>query len=294
VYEDDMLCWKASWCFDQIFPLVTGLQCCLWEGYWSHRGCWGDQAACGEPDWLHHVLRLHLHRQRAVWEGQAHFHSSDGLPGLLWSLHHYNVGKHLACFYYVVYYCCQQILITAKEVDSAELEFLLRFPVMANVTSPVDFLTNTGWGGIKVIFCLAMWSECLVPNFVTSLQVCTCASYLQALAAMEEFRNLDRDIEGSAKRWKKFVESECAEKEKFPQEWKNKTLLQKLCMMRALRPDRMTYAVRYVPESTTCSGVFCLLIAYTAVTQRLWSQGDCYDSFKQMLLVGVQTWWWCA
>ena len=63
---------------------------------------------------------------------------------------------------------------------------------------------------------------------------------------MEEFRNLDRDIEGSAKRWKKFVESECPEKEKFPQEWKNKTALQKLCMMRALRPDRMTYAVRLV------------------------------------------------
>jgi dynein heavy chain len=66
----------------------------------------------------------------------------------------------------------------------------------------------------------------------------------QALSNMEEFRNLDRDIEGSAKRWKKFVESECPEKEKFPQEWKNKTALQKLCMMRALRPDRMTYAVR--------------------------------------------------
>lgn len=61
---------------------------------------------------------------------------------------------------------------------------------------------------------------------------------------MEEFRNLDRDIEGSVKRWKKFVESECPEKEKFPQEWKNKTALQRLCMMRALRPDRMTYAVR--------------------------------------------------
>lgn len=65
----------------------------------------------------------------------------------------------------------------------------------------------------------------------------------QAMANMEEFRNLDRDIEGSAKRWKKFVESECPEKEKFPQEWKNKTSLQKLCMMRALRPDRMSYAV---------------------------------------------------
>ena len=67
---------------------------------------------------------------------------------------------------------------------------------------------------------------------------------------MEEFRNLDRDIEGSAKRWKKFVESECPEKEKFPQEWKNKSSLQKLCMMRALRPDRMTYAVRLVQRNT--------------------------------------------
>lgn len=68
--------------------------------------------------------------------------------------------------------------------------------------------------------------------------------WFQSLSAIEEFQNLDRDIEGSAKRWKKFVESECPEKEKFPQEWKSKTSLQRLCMMRALRPDRMTYAVR--------------------------------------------------
>ena len=80
-------------------------------------------------------------------------------------------------------------------------------------------------------------------------------SFLQALANMDEFRNLDRDIEGSAKRWKKFVESECPEKEKFPQEWKNKNALQKLCMMRALRPDRMTYALRYVFLSFWCFGV---------------------------------------
>ena len=62
---------------------------------------------------------------------------------------------------------------------------------------------------------------------------------------MEEFKNLDRDIEGSSKRWKKFVESETPEQEKFPQEWKNKSTLQKLCMMRALRSDRMTYAIKY-------------------------------------------------
>ncbi|XP_044310020.1 dynein axonemal heavy chain 9 [Varanus komodoensis] len=107
-----------------------------------------------------------------------------------------------------------QILLMNKEINTTELDFLLRYPAQPGVTSPVDFLSNQSWGGIK------------------------------ALSSMEQFRNLDRDIEGSAKRWKKFVESECPEKEKFPQEWKNKSALQQLCMMRALRPDRMTYAVR--------------------------------------------------
>ncbi|XP_072259402.1 dynein axonemal heavy chain 9 [Pyxicephalus adspersus] len=107
-----------------------------------------------------------------------------------------------------------QILLMNKEINTTELDFLLRYPAQPGLTSPVDFLSNQSWGGIK------------------------------ALSTMDEFRSLDRDIEGSAKRWKKFVESECPEKEKFPQEWKNKTALQRLCMMRAIRPDRMTYAVR--------------------------------------------------
>ncbi|XP_030063865.1 dynein axonemal heavy chain 9 [Microcaecilia unicolor] len=107
-----------------------------------------------------------------------------------------------------------QILLMSKEISTVELDFLLRYPALPGVTTPVDFLSNQSWGGIK------------------------------ALSSMDEFKNLDRDIEGSAKRWKKFVESECPEKEKFPQEWKNKTALQRLCMMRCLRPDRMTYAVR--------------------------------------------------
>ena len=82
--------------------------------------------------------------------------------------------------------------------------------------------------------------------FCGNLIYCFVCTIFQTLANIEEFRNLDRDIEGSAKRWKKFVESEAPEKEKFPQEWKNKTAIQKLCMMRALRPDRMTYAVKLV------------------------------------------------
>lgn len=63
-----------------------------------------------------------------------------------------------------------QILLQAKEIDPAELDFLLRFPFTPNLTSPFDFLTNAGWGGIK------------------------------ALSNMDEFRSLDKDIEGSAKR----------------------------------------------------------------------------------------------
>ncbi|XP_010211142.1 PREDICTED: dynein heavy chain 17, axonemal, partial [Tinamus guttatus] len=111
-----------------------------------------------------------------------------------------------------------QVLTVKKEVNPVELDFLLRFPFKAGVASPVDFLQAQGWGGIKV------------------------------LSEMDEFKNLDSDIEGSAKRWKKFVESETPEKEVFPKEWKNKTALQKLCMLRCMRPDRMTYAVRNFVE----------------------------------------------
>ncbi|CAH2050780.1 unnamed protein product, partial [Iphiclides podalirius] len=112
-----------------------------------------------------------------------------------------------------------QVLLMSEEISPADLDFFLRFPIKPHVTSPVDFLSNQSWGGIC------------------------------SLASKDEFRNLDRDIETSPKRWKKIVEMECPEREKFPQEWKNKTALQRLCMLRALRPDRMTYAVAaYIEE----------------------------------------------
>ena len=84
---------------------------------------------------------------------------------------------------------------------------------------------------------------------VAELHLCPCSKDFNMLIAGEhnedcvDYRNLDRDIETTPKRWKKLVESECPEREKFPQEWKNKTPLQRLCMMRALRPDRMNYAI---------------------------------------------------
>ncbi|KAK9500353.1 hypothetical protein O3M35_001633 [Rhynocoris fuscipes] len=111
-----------------------------------------------------------------------------------------------------------QVLLRDGQISESELDYLLRFPYLPGLMSPVEFLTNTLWGGVK------------------------------ALSMMDEFRNLDKDIESSAKRWKKFVDGECPEKEKFPQDWKNKTAFQRLCMMRTLRPDRMTYAIKFFIE----------------------------------------------
>ncbi|XP_078250276.1 dynein axonemal heavy chain 11-like [Pogona vitticeps] len=111
-----------------------------------------------------------------------------------------------------------QLLLMNKEIDVCELDFLLRFNIDHSYNSPLEFLSNFSWSAVKT------------------------------MSFMDEFRGLDKDIEGSPKRWKKVVESECPEKEKFPQEWKTKSSLQKLILMRALRPDRMTYAVRNFVE----------------------------------------------
>lgn len=47
--------------------------------------------------------------------------------------------------------CILQILMAANDINPVELDFLLRFPAVPNVTSPVDFMNNNSWGGIKVI-----------------------------------------------------------------------------------------------------------------------------------------------
>ena len=95
-----------------------------------------------------------------------------------------------------------QVLLMNKEINPTELDFLLRFPSAPNTTSPVDFISNVGWGAIKT------------------------------LVMMDEFRSLDKDIEAQSKRWRSFVDAEVPEKEKFPHEWKKKNALQKLCIMR--------------------------------------------------------------
>ena len=104
------------------------------------------------------------------------------------------------------------ILDLRGEINQVELGFLLRMSA-APSPSPNDFLTAQAWGVVK------------------------------ALSEMEAFSGFDRDIEGSEKRWQKFCESEAPEREKFPGDWKSKTPLQQLCMLRCLRPDRMMNAM---------------------------------------------------
>ncbi|XP_034410206.1 dynein heavy chain 11, axonemal [Cyclopterus lumpus] len=113
-----------------------------------------------------------------------------------------------------------QILLKRGLIDAQEFDFLLRFHVEACKVSPVSFLSLQAWGAIKTI------------------------------SNMENFTGLDKDIESSPKRWRKIVESSCPEKERLPQDWKNKSSLQKLIIFKALRPDRMTYTLRnFVEES---------------------------------------------
>ena len=110
------------------------------------------------------------------------------------------------------------------------------------------------WRFENVPFCLktsyiSILTEPTAPLFKCSFQCAFKFMMFQSLSAMQAFHGLDRDIEGSAKRWKKFVESEAIENEKFPTEWKNKTVVQRLCMIRVLRPDRMIYAIELVKEN---------------------------------------------
>lgn len=113
-----------------------------------------------------------------------------------------------------------QILIHSNHISSSELDFVLRFPYLPNLHSPYDFLPQHLWGGVK------------------------------ALSNIDAFYGLDRDLDLSTKRWKKFIESEAPEMEKLPGEWKNRTPMQKLCILRTLRPDRMIYAATCFVEET--------------------------------------------
>ena len=68
-------------------------------------------------------------------------------------------------------------------------------------------------------------------------------SSISYLSTLDSFKDLDQDILGSAKRWKKWSESETPELELMPQEWKSKLIYQRLSIIKAFRMDRMKHAL---------------------------------------------------
>ncbi|XP_039966059.1 dynein beta chain, ciliary [Bactrocera tryoni] len=113
-----------------------------------------------------------------------------------------------------------RIQSAAGQISKDEFDFLLRFPHDPNSLSPLDFVSRKAWGGIK------------------------------SLGGIEHFYGIDKDLESYPKRWSKFLASAAPEREQFPGEWKYRSPLQKLCIIRALRPDRMLYAMRLFVELT--------------------------------------------
>jgi len=70
-----------------------------------------------------------------------------------------------------------------------------------------------------------------------------------ALKKLEGFENVVNDLVSSSKRFKEWCDIEAAERERLPLEYKNMPPLERLCLMRCLRPDRMSFAIEsYIKE----------------------------------------------
>ncbi len=118
--------------------------------------------------------------------------------------------KHKMIF---TYHLLFQIQLEKEDINASEVTFLFEYPYMKQCISPIYFLNDVQWGGIK------------------------------ALATIKGFEIIEKEIEASVNQWKKLIESDAPERENSPQDWKNKTSIQKLCLIRALRKDRMTSAL---------------------------------------------------
>merc|ERR1712196_693884 len=66
---------------------------------------------------------------------------------------------------------------------------------------------------------------------------------VNALQKLEGFENIVNDVVASSKRFKEWCDLEASEKEKLPLEYKSLPPLQRLLVIRCLRPDRMTMAM---------------------------------------------------
>eukprot|EP00899_Mesostigma_viride_P019011 jgi/Mesvir1/27110/Mv25131-RA.3 len=102
-------------------------------------------------------------------------------------------------------------------LDPAELHYLLRRPLKAiagDVMAGLEWMRPDVW---------------------------------QTLAALHElspaFETLLTDMAGASKRWRDWSDALAPERERLPQDWKQVSRVQQLCILRAIRPDRMAHAL---------------------------------------------------
>eukprot|EP00993_Chasmostoma_nieuportense_P002181 NODE_2_length_6488_cov_18.174344_g1_i0.p1 GENE.NODE_2_length_6488_cov_18.174344_g1_i0~~NODE_2_length_6488_cov_18.174344_g1_i0.p1 ORF type:complete len:2154 (+),score=521.91 NODE_2_length_6488_cov_18.174344_g1_i0:435-6464(+) len=116
---------------------------------------------------------------------------------------------------------CVAILRKKGELDLGQLAFLIQGPRKFGIDRPDA---------------VAEW--CAEPNWAA----------VQALSEVEgatpSFDLLPADM-AEHNRWKLWSETEKAEEEKMPTDWKNLTSFQKLLVLRCLRPDRLTAALEH-------------------------------------------------
>merc|ERR1719265_2209161 len=81
------------------------------------------------------------------------------------------------------------------------------------------------------------------------------------LKELPAFSDIIDDMSRTQKPWKLWVEDEKAEKQPLPQKWGEKTLLQKLLIIRALRPDKSPMHSRTLSSPLLVTGTLQSLLS---------------------------------
>jgi dynein heavy chain len=117
-------------------------------------------------------------------------------------------------------------ILTDVEVKAADMAFLMRAPKKAVEDYPVDWLPAPAWQTV------------------------------QALGELEEFQRFPGDMVEASPRFREWYNAAAPETEKLPLDWSglDKTPFLKMLVIRALRPDRMTIAVRNFCEAVLPNG----------------------------------------
>ena len=106
------------------------------------------------------------------------------------------------------------VLRKQDKLQQGKFEWLLKGPRVLGVENPLpEWIAQPNW-------------ECV-----------------QSLREVDGYDALPADLEGSAKRWREWMELERPEEEPMPGDWKKYPDFEKLLLFRALRPDRMSNAL---------------------------------------------------